>query len=178
MSDFKKALQFVIEHECVYKKGHWGDMNYVVSENEDNDPGGVTKYGIDQRSHPDVDIENLTLEQASDIYKKEYWDKHNCEQFAWPLNAVHFDNCVNMGAKQATKLLQRVCGSHPDGIFGQTTKAFVAKACDVRSTAVVAAQVVEAKRKFYEDLAEQKPKLARFKNGWLNRTNDLNKFIV
>src|SRR6478735_11274468 len=37
-------------------------------ENVPGDPGGPTKYGIDQRSHPDVNIRALTKEQAKAIY--------------------------------------------------------------------------------------------------------------
>jgi lysozyme family protein len=178
MSDFKRALQFVLEHECVFAKHHYGDMAFVVSENEANDPGGLTKFGIDKASHPDVDVENLTLEQSSEIYRKEYWDKFHCEELAWPLNAVHFDNCVNMGARQAIKLLQRAAGAHDDGVWGPSTKAYTMAACKVRGTAAVALNVIEAKQYFYEKLAEQKPQLARFKQGWLNRTLDLQKAIV
>lgn len=178
MSDFEKALKFVLEHECVFAKHHYGDMAFVVSENEENDPGGLTKFGIDKASHPDVDIENLTLEQASDIYRKEYWDKFRCNEMSWPLNAVHFDNCVNMGARQAVKLLQRAVGAHDDGAWGPITKASTLAACKVRGAETVALNVIEAKRKFYKDLAEQKPQLARFKDGWLNRTSDLEKAIV
>jgi len=178
MSDFKKALKFVLEHECTFAKRHYGDMAFVVSENESNDPGGLTKFGIDQASHSKVDIENLTLEQATEIYRKEYWDKFRCEHLGWPLNLVHFDNCVNMGARQAVKLLQRATGAHDDGAWGPNTQAAVVAACKVRSADVVAIQVIERKREFYKDLAEEKPELAEFKEGWLNRTEDLQKAIV
>jgi lysozyme family protein len=178
MNDFEKALQFVFEHECEFKKGHYGDMDYVVSENVDNDPGGVTKWGLDQRSHKDICIETLTKEEATEIYRKEYWERNRCHTLDWPLNKVHFDNCVNMGAGQAVKLLQRVCGAHDDGVWGPNTQAAIVAACRVRSADVVARQVIERKRDFYEKLAEAKPALAKFKQGWLNRTNDLEKAIV
>ena len=173
MTDFDKALQFVFEHECEYDK-----HGNVVSENVDGDAGGVTKYGIDKRSHPELDIENLTANQAAEVYRKEYWERNHCDQLDCPLNKVHFDNCVNLGVGQAVKLLQRVCGAHDDGVWGPNTKAAVTAACKVRSAETVAKQVIEKKRQFYKDLAEAKPHLAKFKNGWLNRTNDLEKAIV
>ena len=37
-----------------------------------DDPGGTTKYGISQRAHKDVDIENLTYDQAVNIYNEHY----------------------------------------------------------------------------------------------------------
>ena len=42
------------------------------------DPGGTTKYGISQRAHKDVDIENLTHQKAVDIYNKYYADDKEC----------------------------------------------------------------------------------------------------
>jgi lysozyme family protein len=178
MIDFEKILKFVFEHECEFKKSHWGDMNYVVSENVSGDPGGLTKWGIDQRSHPNLDIENLSEEDAIEIYHTEYWKKHHCDKLPWPLNAVHFDNCVNMGAGQAVKLLQRVCGTKDDGAWGPNTQAAVLTACKLRSPDVVAMQVIVKKREFYNKLADSTPRLDKFRQGWLNRTNDLEKFIV
>jgi lysozyme family protein len=171
MSDFDRALKFVLEHECVFKKGHWGDFDYVVSENEENDPGGVTKWGLDSRTHGEV--ENITLEQATEIYRREYWERNHCAELEWPLNAVHFDNCVNMGATQAVKLLQRAVGTVDDGAWGPNTRAAVTAACKVRSSNVVAMQVLDKKRDFYESLCEIRPAMERFKQGWLNRVADL-----
>ena len=178
MNEFEESLAFVLEHECVYKKGHWGDMDYVASENEENDPGGLTKYGIDQRSHPDVDVENLTLEQAAKIYRVEYWDKYHCGELPWPLSLVHFDGCVNMGPAQQVKNLQRVVGVAVDGKWGPKTKAAAIVACEQRAPEVVALQVCEQKRQFYKDLAKEKPKFACFLDGWLNRVNDMSNVLT
>jgi len=171
-TNFDRALKFVLEHECVFKKGHWGDFDYVVSENEENDPGGVTKWGLDARTHG-PDVADLKLAEATEIYRREYWHKHHCEELEWPLCAVHFDNCVNMGPGQAVKLLQRAVGTSDDGAWGPQTRAAVTAACKVRSVSVVALQVVEKKRDFYESLCEIRPAMERFKQGWLNRANDL-----
>jgi lysozyme family protein len=178
MTDFEKALKFVLEHETEFAKNHHGDMKFAVSENVSGDAGGLTKFGIDQRSHPYLDIENLTLEHASEIFRKDYWDKHKCGELPWPVNAVHFDNCVNMGPGQAVKLLQRTVGTHDDGIMGPHTKVALMAACKVRSADVVALQICSQKEDFYVRLVEQKPALGKFKQGWLNRTNDLKESIV
>jgi lysozyme family protein len=173
MTDFEKALKFVFDHECEYDKG-----GNVRSENVDGDAGGLTKYGIDQRSHPGVDIENLTAEQAAEIYKNEYWNKYHCDQLSWPLSAIHFDGCVNMGGGQAIKLLQRVCQTVDDGAWGPNTKAAVTAACKVRGPETVALQVCKLREDFYVNLAKAKPGLAKFEKGWLNRVTDLRKLIV
>jgi len=178
MSHFDKALRFVLEHETVYAKGHYGDMSYAVSENVTGDAGGLTKFGIDQRSHPLLDIEGLTVEHASEIYRDLYWNVNHCEDMPWPVCAVHFDNCVNMGSKQATRLLQRVVGSHDDGIYGPATRAAMLAACDEKGADVIGVEICSQKKTFYENLVKAKPHLAKFKNGWLNRVYELKEMIV
>jgi len=71
------------------------------------DPGGPTHFGISSRSHPDLDIRNLTREQAKDIYFREFWDRHGHglildDSLAWKV----FDLSVNLGSSRAHKLLQ------------------------------------------------------------------------
>jgi len=43
--------------------------------NDPNDKGGLTKFGISQRAYPNLDIKNLTLEQAEEIYYNDYFMK-------------------------------------------------------------------------------------------------------
>ena len=93
INNFNKALAFVLKWEGGYS-------------NDPNDPGGETKYGIDKRSHPGLDIKNLTLEQASDIYKNEYWNKCKCDELEWPFDIIVFDTAVNMGPNRALVLFQ------------------------------------------------------------------------
>ena len=112
MNDFQKSIKFVLKAEGGYT-------------NDPDDPGGETNYGIDKRSHPDVHIKELTLNEATDIYFTEYWVRFNCEQFLWPLNCVYFDCCVNTGQKQSNKFLQRAAGTEPDGVIGPKTLASV-----------------------------------------------------
>lgn len=80
------------------------------------DPGGLTKYGISQRSYPDLDIRNLTIEQATDIYKKDYWNLCNCDAYSWPLDICIFDTAVNMGNSRAMNLLEQI---REDGIINE-----------------------------------------------------------
>ncbi|ETZ07377.1 hypothetical protein P618_200441 [Holospora obtusa F1] len=39
-----------------------------------DDDGGETKFGISKRSYPHVDVDALTVEQAKNIYKRDFWD--------------------------------------------------------------------------------------------------------
>lgn len=93
--------------------GHEG--GYV---NNPKDPGGETKWGISKRSYPNVDIKNLTRDQAKDIYRRDFW---NIVRLSEVYDGVAFqlmDFAVNSGAGNAIRALQRACGVAPDGHWG------------------------------------------------------------
>lgn len=78
-----------------------------------NDPGnyvnGVfvgTKYGISANAHPGVDIVNLTVEQAKEIYFKDYWGPSGAATLPWPLCLAVFDLAVNGGVGRAQQALK------------------------------------------------------------------------
>jgi lysozyme family protein len=93
--------------------------------NDPRDPGGETKYGISKRSYPQVDIKALTLEAAKEIYKRDYWDRAQCDKLPPALAYLLFDAAVNSGIGQAIRLLQRALNLADDGILGPLTLATV-----------------------------------------------------
>lgn len=90
--NFERALEFTLTWE-----GGFVD--------NPTDPGGVTKYGISQKAYPDLDIRNLTIEQAKEIYKRDYWDRAACDNYLTPMDIIMFDTAVNMGVNRAGMLL-------------------------------------------------------------------------
>ena len=74
-----------------------------------NDPGnwtggrkGVgqlkgTKYGIAANTYPNLDIKNLTLEQADQIYIRDYWPKAWGDDWPEGFDQVTYDATVNSG---------------------------------------------------------------------------------
>ena len=69
-----------------------GNGNYT---NDPRDPGKETRYGISKRYNPDVDVKNLTLEQAKEIYLKRYWIPAGCDTAPYPMDICLFDSQVN-----------------------------------------------------------------------------------
>lgn len=86
------------------------------------DAGGLSRYGIAQNSHPDVDIRTITEDQAKAIYEKEYWIPGHVDELPDDIKYMHFDTCVNDGVVEAIKILQRACGADIDGVWGPETK--------------------------------------------------------
>ena len=80
-----------------------------------------TKYGIAASSYPHLDIPNLTLEQAQEVYYKDFWMPCKADKLPFPIANALFDCAVNSGVKTAAKLLQRACGIAEDGVIGEIT---------------------------------------------------------
>lgn len=123
-------------------------------ENDPDDPGGETHFGIDKRSHPDVDIQHLTKEAATEIYWREYWVKYGCEWYASPLGEVFFNACVNCGAARARAILAATPVPH------------------------TAAAFLEEQEAFYRRLVASRKGLRKFLKGWLNRTESLRQLVM
>ena len=92
-----------------------------------DDPGGETNFGISKRAYPDVDIAALTINQAKDIYRRDYWDVLRLgEIFREAISSEIFDTAVNMGRRTAIKIAQRALNFlgedlAEDGIIGNKT---------------------------------------------------------
>lgn len=69
-----------------------------------------TKYGIAASAYPNLDIENLTLEQARDIRKRKYWDASKCDSLPWEWALCVYDCAINQG-EGAEELLAKHSGN-------------------------------------------------------------------
>ena len=88
-----------------------------------HDPGGETKFGISKRSYPHLDIHSLTLVDAKAIYKRDFWDRAQCDKLHPDLAFELFDGAVNSGIGQSIRWLQRAIGVADDGVIGAITLA-------------------------------------------------------
>ena len=157
MKSFNEIIEKVLEHEGGYV-------------NDPKDLGGETKYGITKRFYPDIDIKNLTIEQAKEIYKKDYWDKNKVESLPQNLWHIYFDMCVNMGKRTAVKVLQRAAVNkgrdiEVDGGLGPMT---IGALKGVELDRVRAFRV-----KYYVDLITARPEQEKFYLGWFRRATEV-----
>jgi lysozyme family protein len=156
---FNQAVNVILKHE--------GGL-----VNNPNDPGGITNFGISKRSYPEVDIYNLTKEQAKEIYERDYWK---------PLQLYRIDNAnaclelfdfsVNAGMSRAVKLAQKLTGTREDGILGVIT----AKAINEFHKDFVKS-FKHARIIYYESLVLNNSELKIFLKGWIRRV-ETNYFI-
>ncbi len=85
------------------------------------DPGGETKFGISKRSYPNLDIKNLTLNDAKAIYQKNYWLPMRGDDLPPKVAFQVFDFAVNAGVKRAVEAMQCALDIPDDGIVGNGT---------------------------------------------------------
>lgn len=154
--------------------------------NDPADPGGLTQYGISLRFLKDVgidingdgvvdgkDIYTLTENDAKQIYHDYWWDKYAMGTIDHPEIAFKvLDFSINMGTKQAVKLLQRACNMCTpkdiiivDGILGMQTFNKV----NSLDTSMLLKNYKYVAGNFYRQLVMRNVELKKFEKGWLNR---------
>jgi len=146
--NFDDAINIVLNNEGGYV-------------NNPADPGGETKFGISKHAYPDVDIANLTREQAIAIYKRDFWDRVQGDTLPASIAFQILDFAVNAGLSTAIRKAQFVAGVADDGNWGPITRAAVAAI----SPSVFCARFAAAKIRFYTKLTT----FPTFGAGWMNR---------
>jgi lysozyme family protein len=160
MADFQEAIRIVLEHEGGYS-------------NDPSDVGGQTKFGICKKYHPEVDIPNLTLEEAEEIYRREYWgaihgDKINSQSIANKfLDAVVNPGLIAIKFMQRSLMEANSMGTYSlpmvmkvDGIVGPNTLTAINGAYEPRLLELFKEKLED----FYE--TNSNPKYIK---GWLAR---------
>ena len=181
---FEQAYQFM-------KKWEGGLVDHPA------DPGGITNYGIsivflksfaakytdfvrglgiELPITPDS-IRKLTPEQSKLIYRVAFWDEQKLDDMPRLAAIAHFDLSMNAGSRQATLITQRVVGTTVDGLIGPKTRQATKDACKTYGELQIANQMLEQREQFYRNLAASKPSSKVFLKGWLNRTNDLKRYL-
>lgn len=130
-----------------------------------NDPGGLTKYGIAKKYYPDLDIKNITRNQAIEIYFKDYWKPMNLlDIYDENLVLQIFDMGVNAGKRSAIKIIQRIVDAQADGIIGPETLGLVNN-----YEGDLVDLYRQERKKYYFTLARRKPQMQVFLKGWIRR---------
>ena len=106
--DFQQAINRVLGHEGGYV-------------NNPADPGGETKWGISKRTYPQLNIKDLTRDQAIEIYKKDFWDRVHATDLYDGVAFQSLDFAINSGCETALRALQRALNVADDGHWGPHT---------------------------------------------------------
>lgn len=181
----------------------WGHLRYVVAMtdiaseliervivreggyvNHANDAGGPTKYGItigtlqDWRRRPVSveDVQNLTVDEAREIYRVKYFTATGFDRVKDPqVQEFLFDFAVNSGERAAIRALQRSIGTPDDGAFGPKSAAAMAAITNYGML------FYKLKAERYELLLRyvgSDPRQAVFAQGWSNRLDQFEEKVT
>ena len=164
---FKQALRKLFEYEG---KG-LSNLQY--------DRGGPTKFGISRRSYPELDIVNLTLQGATEIYKRDFWDKLRLgevedEDFSQEI----FEQSVNFGTRIAARFTQRALLTAGktvkiDGIIGSETIKALNSCRDLLVKEIVLKRLNCLQLDRYWSIVKRDPSQRRWMRGWVKRVEVL-----
>ena len=168
-----------------------------------DDGGGLTKYGVSLKflgglsgtqSNRDVlermgirlpitrqVIYDLTRDQAASLFRWQFWDKLRLSLIPLRPAVVLYDAAVNSGPAQSVKLAQRgynrcVAYGQPlvvDGIMGPATRA----AMQLADTDKALTAMLDAREKFFQTIVANNPSQQVFLRGWINRVDDLRRYV-
>lgn len=145
---FNDAVQIILSLEAGYV-------------NHPRDPGGETNFGISKKSYPHLNIKELKVEDAIEIYRRDYWDKCKCDFLPPFIRLAVFDASVIQGPEVAIGLLQAALGVKVDGDPGPVT-----------ITAIQNANKEKLLLKYIErrwDRMSQSKAFPFYAEGWANR---------
>lgn len=119
--DFDKAFEKLIGHEGGFQRDPNDRANWTSGKIGVGTLRG-TKYGISAMSYPGEDIQNLTLDRAKELYKRDFWGPAGCDAVPDPVKFPLFTAAVHTSAPgrptTAVKMLQRAAGVTDDGVVG------------------------------------------------------------
>ena len=120
MSSFETTFNRTIGHEGKFQanpkdRGNWTGGKEGVGELKG------TKWGLAAMTYPHLDIANITLEQAKEIYYNDWWLKLKIERWPNVMKYQIFDAAFNHGTGRANQFLQFAARVKDDGVIGPKT---------------------------------------------------------
>jgi lysozyme family protein len=161
-SFFEDAVNFVLENEG---KDH--------AVNDPNDSGGLTKFGISQHFNPQVNVANLTLEGAMDIYRSKYWAAFPFDEIKSKTVAIKlFDCSVLFGLGNMKKFVNAILKLHSkqEKAYVSYPKELVQEINNI-SPDLLLALLENVVHKHIKHITAKKPTLRRFFKGWSLRVD-------
>jgi lysozyme family protein len=110
--NFDQAFARLVDpqHEGGFQNAHDDRGNWTGGEVGKGRLLG-TKYGISAMTYPGEDIENLTLERAKELYRRDFWGPAGCDAVPDALKFDVFDMAVNSGQGNACARCRRLAAS-------------------------------------------------------------------
>jgi lysozyme family protein len=118
--NYDEAFARVIGHEGKFQNDPYDRGNWTTGTVGEGINKG-TKFGISAMSYPHLDIRSLTLQEAKDIYYRDFWLRAGGDNFHDAVVYQLFDSAINHGVGNAIRILQRALDVADDGGIGPVT---------------------------------------------------------
>ena len=175
---FPKSVAFTLLKEG--GKNYKGEANGKFTMINTADEGGPTNMGITRPTlatayaqglvrHNNLDV--LTKDEASAIYRKNFWDRYGWGDLAWPVCLCALDCSVNHGG--FAFILQRACNNLGakltiDGKYGPKTRAALVELSASRPVEL-AQEIADERKVYFDKIAAKTPTQKLNLKGWYNR---------
>ena len=163
MADYQKLVPII-------KKWEGGFVN------DTSDSGGATNKGVTLSTFRSFygsnktveDLKKLSDTQWLHIFLNGYWNKCQASNINnQSIANIFVDWAWGSGPVTAIKQVQKIVGTDVDGIVGQKTLDAINK----KDPKTLFNAIKKARIEFVENLVKQRPKDAKFLQGWKNRIN-------
>ena len=151
---FEAFMPFILKEEC-----NWPERADGEPSNDPNDPGGYTRFGIDQSSHSEpgrvIDVKGLTYSSALQVYydyPAQGWLQAGIESMPPKWGEAYFNCTVNAGPGAA----RRIAAQASPGTFSD---------------------FLDFQESYYIALTKKNAHLAGFLPDWLGRTRRLKNYL-
>lgn len=152
---------------------HLISIEGVIYTDHPNDNGGPSKFGLSQRfltnyfNRPfsEDEIRQLTLEDAYQIYRYEFWDSMELSRLPEGIALCLFDQAVHSGVSSSVQSVQKILGLRQDGIMGPITRGVIIS----QATKRLCFDFLAERLRRYGKLVAGDKSQAVWLSGWQNR---------
>lgn len=174
---FEDAFELVVGSEGVFSQDPNDRGNWTGGARGRGELMG-TKYGISAKSYGKKIremggcIQALSLSDAQQIYKSDFWNGLKCDLLPSIHRAPLFSCAVNCGVQNSVKWYQQALGVEADGIMGPIT---IRKAIEHPLPKDVLYDFAELWLAHYDSIVanDTTGTQARYLKGWRNRVQNL-----
>ncbi|MDD3229622.1 MAG: glycosyl hydrolase 108 family protein [Oscillospiraceae bacterium] len=168
MANINKLIPFILRWEGLFV-------------NDPDDAGGATNKGVTLKTYetycfrkgypkPTVErLKNIPDSHWTEIIKTMYWDRWKADEIKSQSIANILVDWVWGSGKWGIIIPQRILGVEPDGVVGNITLS----ALNAREPKELFAAIKAARVNYIDDIIRKRPSNIKFKNGWMNRLNDI-----
>lgn len=174
----QKALVVVFDHEGGLQCDRADPGNWTGGK-VGSGRQGCTKFGIATNTYPNIDIRNLSIERAAQLYERDFWNPLRLYELESQALATEiFDTSVNCGRGAGGNIVIQLVNifgpanyaltGRPNAEMIEWINQYTRKKAN-RITFYKALNVLQGER--YLEIIRKNPRMMKYCNSWFQRVN-------